>query len=95
MSLALILTTNQLLYSLPLSGLPVTEEIETSVVILGGGLAGVFALERFQNLGLNDIVLVEGRDMLGGRLQSTTFANHTIELGANWKVKEISNSLTE
>ncbi|KAG6900212.1 hypothetical protein C0993_001477 [Termitomyces sp. T159_Od127] len=54
------------------------------VLILGGGVAGVIAARTFHEQGVDDILVIEARDELGGRLRSTTFGGKTIELGANW-----------
>lgn len=54
------------------------------VLILGGGVAGVIAARTFHEQGVDDFLVVEARDELGGRLRSTTFGGKTIELGANW-----------
>ncbi|KDR74115.1 hypothetical protein GALMADRAFT_269603 [Galerina marginata CBS 339.88] len=54
------------------------------VLILGGGVAGVIAARTLHERGINDFVIVEARNELGGRMQSVKFANKTIEQGANW-----------
>lgn len=55
------------------------------VLILGGGLSGVMAARELQRAGIQDYLLVEARDELGGRLMSHTFDDGlTVELGANW-----------
>ncbi|KAG6844453.1 hypothetical protein H0H87_006873 [Tephrocybe sp. NHM501043] len=54
-------------------------------LILGGGVAGIIATRTLHRQGINDFLIIEARDGLGGRLHSTAFAgNHTVELGANW-----------
>ncbi|KAG5645648.1 hypothetical protein DXG03_005639 [Asterophora parasitica] len=55
-----------------------------TVLILGGGVAGVIAARTLHEQGIDNFVIVEARDELGGRLKSTTFARKTVELGANW-----------
>ncbi|KAI0270548.1 amine oxidase [Gloeopeniophorella convolvens] len=57
---------------------------DTKVLILGGGVAGVLAARTLTREGISDFVIVEARDELGGRMHSTRFAGHTVELGANW-----------
>ncbi|KAK0432129.1 amine oxidase [Armillaria borealis] len=54
------------------------------VLILGGGVAGVIAARTLHERGIDNFVIVEARDELGGRMKSQTFAGYTIELGANW-----------
>ncbi|PPQ69357.1 hypothetical protein CVT25_004749 [Psilocybe cyanescens] len=54
------------------------------VLILGGGVAGVIAARTLHERGIDDFVVVEARNELGGRMQTATFANRTIEQGPNW-----------
>ncbi|KAI0830095.1 amine oxidase [Trametes gibbosa] len=88
-----------LLLSLPsASGLSVDSSAhkkDASVLILGGGVAGVIAARTLHEKGLNNFTIVEARGELGGRLTSTKFGapgkEVTLELGtfvyqlrANW-----------
>ncbi|KAH9477058.1 Polyamine oxidase 6 [Psilocybe cubensis] len=54
------------------------------VLILGGGVTGVIAARTLHERGIDDFVIVEARNELGGRMQTATFANRTIEQGPNW-----------
>ncbi|KAL0071029.1 hypothetical protein AAF712_001587 [Marasmius tenuissimus] len=54
------------------------------VIILGGGVAGVIAAQSLHRQGIDDFVIVEAREELGGRLTSHSFGGKVIELGANW-----------
>lgn len=54
------------------------------VLILGGGIAGVIAARTLHENGIDNFLIIEARDELGGRMKSHTFAGYTIELGANW-----------
>ncbi|KAI8085106.1 uncharacterized protein BX664DRAFT_375578 [Halteromyces radiatus] len=61
------------------------ETIHTKVAILGGGVSGISASVNLTLAGINDFVMIEARDTLGGRAQNVKFANNvTIELGCNW-----------
>jgi len=62
----------------------VPESKPHKVLILGGGVAGVIAARTLHQNGIDDFLLVEARHELGGRMMSYTFANKTIEQGANW-----------
>ena len=57
---------------------------DSKVLILGGGVTGIIAARTLHENGINDFVIIEARDELGGRLKSTSFAGLTVELGANW-----------
>ncbi|KAK7041761.1 hypothetical protein VNI00_009050 [Paramarasmius palmivorus] len=55
-----------------------------TVLILGGGVAGVIAARTLHTQGINDFLILEARDELGGRMMSHKLGNFTVELGANW-----------
>ena len=61
---------------------------DATVLILGGGVAGVIAARTLHEQGIDDFIIVEAREELGGRLMSHSFGasgkKHTVELGANW-----------
>ncbi|KAG6901946.1 hypothetical protein C0995_006468 [Termitomyces sp. Mi166 len=63
---------------------PSNADRHVGILILGGGVAGVIAARTFHEQGIDDFLVVEARDELGGRLRSATFGGKTIELGANW-----------
>ncbi|KAL0575697.1 hypothetical protein V5O48_006257, partial [Marasmius crinis-equi] len=54
------------------------------VLILGGGVAGVIAARTLYEKGIDDFLIIEARDQLGGRLTSHSFGGKVVELGANW-----------
>jgi len=62
----------------------ISESKHHKVLILGGGVAGVIAARTLHQNGIDDFLVVEARHELGGRMMSYTFANKTIEQGANW-----------
>ena len=61
---------------------------DATVLILGGGVAGVIAARTLHEQGIDDFIIVEAREELGGRLMSHSFGapgkKYTVELGANW-----------
>ncbi len=54
------------------------------VLILGGGVAGVIAARTLHDKGINNFLIVEARDELGGRMQTESFGGKIIEQGPNW-----------
>jgi len=54
------------------------------VLILGGGVAGVIAARTLHSQGIEDFVIVEARDELGGRMMTRSFGGKVIEQGPNW-----------
>ncbi len=55
----------------------------TEVVIVGAGFAGLAAARRLTRLG-HDVVVLEGRDRVGGRSLTTTIAGVPVDLGATF-----------
>ena len=57
---------------------------KTKVLILGAGLAGIKAAKTLLDRDITDILILEGKNYTGGRINVTEFANYPIETGANW-----------
>ena len=62
----------------------VSESKHHKVLILGGGVTGVIAARTLHQNGIDDFLIVDALDELGGRMMSQNFAGKTIELGPNW-----------
>ena len=59
--------------------------LQTDVLILGGGMTGVSAAHTLHNdLGITNLLIVEARHELGGRVQNGRIGGVQVELGANW-----------
>jgi len=59
-------------------------EHSCNVLILGAGMAGVTAAKTLSDLGVTDIMIVEGDSRIGGRVKNEAFGGVNVELGANW-----------
>ena len=57
--------------------------IETDVVVVGAGVAGLAAARRLVAAG-RDVVVLEARDRVGGRLWNTEIGGEANELGGEW-----------
>lgn len=63
---------------------PMTVSHQHQVIVVGAGLAGLVAARRLVDEGL-DVVVLEARDRVGGRLWSHRFPNgEVVELGGEW-----------
>lgn len=63
----------------------------TQVAILGAGVAGITAAQALHNASVEDFLIIDRNDYVGGRVRHTTFGAspadgtpYTVELGANW-----------
>lgn len=65
-------------------GRPSANPDHHQVLVLGGGVAGIIAARSLHTKGVDDFVIIEGRDELGGRMRSHNFGGTTVEVGANW-----------
>lgn len=59
------------------------EATSVDVVIVGAGFAGLSAAERLSSMGVSVLVL-EGRERVGGRSFSGEVAGIQVDLGATW-----------
>lgn len=73
---------------------------DTDVLILGAGVAGLKAAATLSKAGVNDFLILDQLDRIGGRVWSESFGGATVELGAQWIVnidfgapEEIQNPL--
>jgi monoamine oxidase len=55
----------------------------TDVVIIGAGLAGLSAADRLTEQG-HDVLVLEGRDRVGGRIRTTEVVGVRVDAGATW-----------
>src|SRR5690348_1758006 len=55
----------------------------TRVVVIGAGMSGLVAARALQLAGV-DVVVVEGRDRIGGRTHTVDLGSAAVDLGASW-----------
>ena len=59
-------------------------ELSCDILVLGAGMAGVSAARRLRERGVEDIMVVEATDRIGGRVKEVQFGGVKVEVGANW-----------
>jgi len=59
-------------------------DVSCDVLILGAGMAGISAAKTLRELGITNIMVVEGADRIGGRVKDVDFGGVNVEVGANW-----------
>lgn len=65
------------------------------VLIVGAGAAGLSAANSLISNGIKDILIVEARNRIGGRIISIDMDSSRIELGANWIHGVLGNPIFE
>ncbi|KAK7375599.1 hypothetical protein VNO78_35506 [Psophocarpus tetragonolobus] len=56
----------------------------SSVIIVGAGISGITAAKVLAENGIEDMVILEASDRVGGRIRKETFGGVSVELGAGW-----------
>ncbi|KAM7472532.1 hypothetical protein LguiA_010715 [Lonicera macranthoides] len=55
-----------------------------SVIIVGAGVSGISAAKVLAENGVEDMVILEASDRIGGRIRKDDFGGVSVELGAGW-----------
>jgi monoamine oxidase len=58
--------------------------MNSKIVIIGGGAAGISALSKLLENGFKNVTLLEAEDRIGGRIHTIPFASNVVDLGAQW-----------
>lgn len=71
------------------------ENNKCNVLIIGAGMAGLSAANYLLKNGIEDFILLEARNRIGGRIISIPMKNQKVELGANWIHGVLGNPIFE
>merc|ERR1712168_1267084 len=76
---------------------PKSSETDYTVIMVGGGISGLSAARHLTANGITDIIILEARSRLGGRMFTRMKNGFNMEMGAQWihEVKEGSNVLLD
>ncbi|XP_057512977.1 polyamine oxidase 1 [Actinidia eriantha] len=58
--------------------------IRSSVIIVGAGVSGISAAKVLAENGVDDILILEASERIGGRIRKDEFGGVSVELGAGW-----------
>ncbi|KAK6143171.1 hypothetical protein DH2020_023519 [Rehmannia glutinosa] len=58
--------------------------IRCSVLIVGAGISGISAAKVLAENGVENLMILEADDRIGGRMRKEEFGGTTVELGAGW-----------
>lgn len=61
-----------------------TSTSSSSVIVIGAGISGIVAAKVLAENGIEDFLILEAADRIGGRLMKHEFAGFTVECGAGW-----------
>lgn len=56
----------------------------SSVIVIGAGISGIAAAKVLAANGIEDMVILEASDRIGGRIRKEKFGGVSVELGAGW-----------
>ncbi|CRK90456.1 CLUMA_CG004120, isoform A [Clunio marinus] len=65
------------------------------IVIVGAGLSGMSTGAKLMENGIDDFVILEAEDRIGGRIHSVPFSNGFVDLGGQWIHGEKGNAIFE
>ncbi|XP_050500614.1 spermine oxidase-like [Diabrotica virgifera virgifera] len=68
---------------------------QTKVIIVGSGPAGIAAASKLLENGIEDILILEAENRVGGRIDTEKWNGRNIDLGAEWCHGEKNNSVWE
>ncbi|CAG9826186.1 unnamed protein product [Diabrotica balteata] len=68
---------------------------QTKVIIVGAGPAGIATASKLLENGIEDILILEAENRVGGRINTQNWNGRTIDLGAEWCHGEKNNSVWE
>ncbi|XP_057498596.1 polyamine oxidase 1-like isoform X2 [Actinidia eriantha] len=58
--------------------------VRSTVIIVGAGVSGISAAKVLAENGVDDIVILEASNRIGGRIRKEEFGGVSVELGAGW-----------
>lgn len=72
-----------------------SQQTDTRVVMIGAGLSGYAAAAKLLENGVEDFVVLEAENRIGGRIHSIPYRGGRIDMGAQWVHGQGKNSIYE
>lgn len=77
------------------SSMPISIPRDPRVIIIGAGAAGLACATKLLEFGLENILILEAENRIGGRIYTQQFGDNFVDLGAQWVHGEIDNVVYE
>lgn len=61
------------------------------IVIIGAGASGLAAATKLYENGLNNFIILEAENRIGGRVNSVEFGGSIVDIGGQWVHGEVGN----
>lgn len=58
--------------------------MDKSVIIVGAGAAGIATATKLLSNGFRNVLILEGQDRIGGRINTIPYGASVLEMGAQW-----------
>lgn len=58
--------------------------MNTRILILGAGAAGMAAATKLWENGFHNLVVLEAENRIGGRINTIAYGNNVVDMGAQW-----------
>ncbi|CRL05312.1 CLUMA_CG018144, isoform A [Clunio marinus] len=65
------------------------------IIVVGAGISGISAASRLLENGFKNVIILEAEKRIGGRVNTSPFANNVVDLGAQWCHGEKNNVVYE
>ncbi|XP_030385569.1 spermine oxidase-like [Scaptodrosophila lebanonensis] len=63
------------------------------IVVIGAGAAGIATATRLLEVGFKNVLVLEAENRVGGRVNTISFADNVVDLGAQWCHGEVGNPI--
>lgn len=58
--------------------------MDKKIIIIGAGASGFAAAAKLISNGFENVIILEGENRLGGRVNTISFGENVLDMGAQW-----------